>query len=143
MKQGRRQEPCTTTRSSARSSLRQAMDLRFPAAVLLWFTIRKSETANPLPRSMHSIVADLSSLGPLRSKHERHTDDKNLKLGTGGWAGKGNPNHGPNRPPEQDPLFEKASPQTSGFYGFRMLVANRSDVTDITSPSYNRRLPSA
>lgn len=52
MKQGRRQEPCTTTRPSARSSPRQAMDLRFPAAVLLWSTIRKSETAKSLPRSI-------------------------------------------------------------------------------------------
>jgi hypothetical protein len=86
MKQGRRQEPCTTTRSSARSSPGQAMDLRFPAAVLLWSTIRKSETANPLPRSISLYCRCFLSLRPLRSKHECQTGDKSLKLETvDGW----------------------------------------------------------
>lgn len=52
MKQGRRQEPCTTTRSPTHNSTRDAMDLRFPVAVLLRSTIRKRETAKPLPRSI-------------------------------------------------------------------------------------------
>ena len=47
MKQGRRQEPCTKTRSSARDSLTVRIDRRSPAAVLLRLTIRKGQTAKP------------------------------------------------------------------------------------------------